>query len=169
MPTIPVIEQSDGSFAIIDVEQLTSLNGERVTPLAVLLHESWTAADRAEFGVYLAIEAEVPPGKVRVSSGFERQGDQVLQVVEVEDAPVVIPASVTPRQLRLALLSAGRLAQVQAFVDSGYAPQEAVISWEYATEFLRSDPMLNQLAGALTPPMGGEEIDQLFLAASQIR
>jgi hypothetical protein len=43
-----------------------------------------------------------------------------------------------------------------------------VISWEYATEFLRSDPMLNQLAGVLQPPLGEEEIDRLFVIASRL-
>jgi hypothetical protein len=80
-----------------------------------------------------------------------------------------VPLSVTPRQLRLALLGAGKLDQVEAFVASGAAPPAAVISWGYATEFLRSDPMLNQLAAVLQPPLGEDEIDQLFVAAAQIQ
>jgi hypothetical protein len=108
---------------------------------------------------------------------FERPGwDGAAWTVEAISAEEIearekmaVPLSVTPRQLRLALLGAGKLGQVQAFVGSGAAPEAAVISWEYATEFLRSDPMLNQLAGALQPPMTGDQIDQLFVAAAQIQ
>ena len=100
---------------------------------------------------------------------YERINGAVIELLDLAVEPVVIPATVTPRQLRLALHGAGKLTQVQAFVDSGQAPPEAVISWEYATEFLRSDPMLNQLAGALQPPLHQEEIDALFIAAAQIQ
>jgi hypothetical protein len=127
-----------------------------------------TADDRATLGIHLVEPAEVPAGMIVTARRYERVDAAVIEILELAPAPIVVPASVTPRQLRLALHGAGKLAQVQAFVDSGQAPPEAVISWEYATEFLRSDPMLNQLAGALQPPLNQEEIDALFIAAAQI-
>jgi hypothetical protein len=42
------------------------------------------------------------------------------------------------------------------------------ITWEYATEFRRNDPLLNQLAANLTPPLTAEQIDQFFIAAAQL-
>jgi len=68
--------------------------------------------------------------------------------------------------LRLALLGAGKFGQVETFVGSGKAPPEAVISWEYATEFLRSDPMLGQFAAMLG--LSDDDVDGLFIAAAQI-
>lgn len=167
--TTYVLEQPDGTFTTSLGGQLTSTDGERVAPVGVVLHESWTAAERAEFGVYAAQDTEVPEGKVVVSSHYERQGGDVVQVLELEDAPVVVPESVTPRQLRLALLGAGKLAQINAFVTSGAVPEAARISWEYATEYRRDDPLLNQMAGLLDPPLSQAQIDGLFIQASQIQ
>jgi len=133
----------------------------------------WLAAsteeERADLRIHDVPPAEVPDGMIVVSRHYDRVDGVVTEILELAPAPIVVPASVTPRQLRLALLGAGKLAQVTAFVGSGQAPEAAVISWEYATEFLRSDPMLNQLAGALQPPMTAEQIDQLFVAAAQIQ
>jgi len=111
--------------------------------------------------------AEVPEGMVAVSTRYARVDGTVTQLLELAPEPVAVPASVTPRQLRLALLGAGKLDQVEAFVTGGQAPPEAVISWEYATEFLRSDPMLGQFAAMLG--MTDEEVDGLFIAAAQIQ
>lgn len=135
--------------------------------------EEWlaasTAADRDAFRVHLVESAAIPPGMLVVARRYERVDGVVSEILDLEPEPVVVPRSVTPRQLRLALLGAGKLGQVEAFVTSGNAPPEAVISWEYATEFLRSDPMLNQLAAVLQPPLSDAEIDQLFVAAAQIQ
>jgi hypothetical protein len=134
--------------------------------------EEWltasTAADRDTIRVHLVEPAAIPPGMLVVARRYARVDGVVSEILDLEPEVVVVPRSVTPRQLRLALLGAGKLGQVDAFVGSGNAPPEAVISWEYATEFLRSDPMLNQLAAVLQPPLGEAEIDQLFVAAARI-
>jgi len=78
-----------------------------------------------------------------------------------------VPAGVTPRQLRLALYYAGKLEQIEAFIASGDAPAPAKISWEYATEFLRSDPMLAQFGAMLH--MTDADIDAVFVAAAKIQ
>jgi len=130
--------------------------------------EAASRTELAEAQVSFVAPAEVSDGMVAVSTRYARAGGVVLQLLELAPEPVIIPASVTPRQLRLALLFAGKLDQVEAFVASGHAPKAAVISWEYATEFLRGDPMLNELAGALQPPLAPADIDALFVAASRI-
>ena len=166
MTTIPVIEDEAGNFSEFLPAQLESRDGKRVAPVGVVLHPSWTDEERAEFGVFLAVAADVAEGMIVTASRFERVDGQVLQRVEVAPAPIVVPASVTPRQLRLALLAAGKLGQVTEFVGSGQAPEAAVISWEYATEFLRSDPMLGQFAAMLG--MSDDDVDGLFVAAARI-
>jgi hypothetical protein len=128
-----------------------------------------TAEDRAIFRVHVVEPAALPAGMIVTATRYARVDGAVVQLAETAPAPIVVPGSVTPRQLRLALLGAGKLEQIEWFLEGPNAPREAIISWEYATEFLRSDPMLNQLAGALQPPLSGGEIDQLFVAAAQIQ
>jgi hypothetical protein len=73
-------------------------------------------------------------------------------------APVpVIPSSVSPRQIRLALTQIGLRAQVEAFVAS--ADQTTKDSWDYATEFLISDPLVD---GCMTA-LGKAEADKVAL------
>jgi hypothetical protein len=162
-----VIEREPGTFEEI-AGGFQAGSGEE----AINHPDGWLeAASPAELDdarVELVPPAEVPEGMVVLSTRYARVKGIVTQLLELAPEPVVIPASVTPRQLRLALLFAGKLDQVEAFVASGHAPKAAVISWEYATEFLRGDPMLNELAGALQPPLASADIDALFVAASRI-
>ncbi|MEH2525874.1 MULTISPECIES: hypothetical protein [unclassified Bradyrhizobium] len=78
--------------------------------------------------------------------------------------PPIVPPFVSPKQARLALLAAGLLDQVEAAVAAeGRATQ---ITWEYATEVNRTDPLIATLGQSLG--LTDEAIDQLFRDASQI-
>jgi len=79
-----------------------------------------------------------------------------------------IPASITPRQARLALLQANLLSQVDAAINSLESPakETARIEWEYATSIERSSEWINQLGSALGLDANG--IDDLFKTASQL-
>ena len=80
-------------------------------------------------------------------------------------APVpVVPSSVTPRQVRLLLLSQGLLAQVESIIAA--SDEATKITWQYASEFKRDDPLLEALAGQLG--LTNEQIDGFFIAAAQI-
>ena len=84
----------------------------------------------------------------------------------MDTVPPVVPKSVTPRQVRLLLLEQGLLSQVEAMIA---AQDEATkITWAYASEFYRDDPLLNQLAANLTPPLTNEQLDQFFIQASTL-
>lgn len=80
----------------------------------------------------------------------------------------VVPQMVTPRQIRLALLTAGRLASVTALFDSLPEPlkTQVQITWDYSNEFQRTNPLLIQLG----PAMGFSEaeLDQLFILANSL-
>jgi hypothetical protein len=80
--------------------------------------------------------------------------------------PKVIPAVISMRQARLALLSAGLLLKVNSAIDSLPSPEKeaAQIDWEYAQEVKRSDPLVQSLAIALE--LTEEDLDNLFLLAS---
>jgi hypothetical protein len=75
-----------------------------------------------------------------------------------EDVPPGPPASITPRQFRLALNATGLRAAVDAAVAA--ADQDTRDTYEYATEFRRSDPVLLAMAAALGKTEA--EIDALF-------
>lgn len=79
-----------------------------------------------------------------------------------------IPASVSMRQARLALLGAGLLVQVGDAIGALDEPHRtaARIEWEYATELRRDHPLIAMLGAALE--LEETAIDALFVAASQI-
>lgn len=87
-----------------------------------------------------------------------------LVVWEMEEPPVSVPDSVTPRQVRLLLLQQNLLADVETMIAQ--QDEATKITWEFASEFRRDDPLLNQLA--LNLNLTQEQLDQFFIAASQI-
>lgn len=84
--------------------------------------------------------------------------------------PVVsnIPASVTMRQARLALLGAGKLAAVESAIASLPEPQKtaASIEWGYSNEVQRHNGFVSQLAPLLG--MTEAQIDALFTQAQSL-
>lgn len=80
-----------------------------------------------------------------------------------EPAPTV-PASITPRQCRLVLMQQGLLAEAEKIIS--VSDEASRITWEYALEFRRDDPLLLRLAKEfnLEPPV----IDQFFIEASKL-
>jgi hypothetical protein len=82
--------------------------------------------------------------------------------------PSSVPQSVTMRQARLALLGAGKLAAVEAAIDSLAEPIKtaARIEWEYSNEVQRANGVVSQLAPALG--MTEAEIDALFTQAATL-
>lgn len=86
--------------------------------------------------------------------------------VDAHLAPIVVtPTSVTMRQARLALLSAGKLAQVNAAIAAiPDATQRAAaeIEWEYAQTVDRGSPFVQMLGTALAL-----DLDALFTLAAQ--
>ena len=68
----------------------------------------------------------------------------------------------TPAQMRLALHRMDLLAQVQAIADGD---PEASIVWEYATQIVRTSPLIDALSGDFTP----EQIDDIFRAAMAVQ
>jgi hypothetical protein len=75
-----------------------------------------------------------------------------------------VPTVVTMRQARLALLQEGLLAIVDVEIAQGEKADQ--ISWEYATEVSRYDPMVKNLGVALN--LSEEQLDELFLLAATI-
>lgn len=82
--------------------------------------------------------------------------------------PPPIPAAVTMRQARLALLAAGLLPSVDAAIAALPEPQKsaAKIEWEYSQEVQRHNGLVSVLAPALG--LSDEQIDALFVAAQTL-
>lgn len=77
---------------------------------------------------------------------------------------VFVPEKITPRQCRLILMQQGLLETVEQMIAS--QDRAVQVTWEYALEFRRDDPLLNQLAVNLK--LTDEQIDQFFIAAAQL-
>lgn len=87
---------------------------------------------------------------------------------EVLPPPPEVPQSVTMRQARLALHSAGLLTAVDAAIAAMAEPEKTAtqITWEYAQTVDRGFGMVPTLAAALG--MTETQIDDLFIAAAQL-
>lgn len=85
-------------------------------------------------------------------------------VIEPPPPPNPVPQSVTPRQVRLLLLKQGLLDQVEAMIAQ--QDQATKITWEFASEFRRDNPLLLALAQNLGLTQG--QIDEFFIAAAAI-
>lgn len=118
--------------------------------------------------VILIGENYTPPDGLTVGPSGGEIGDTwngvsyVRPVIETPEPQP--PKSVSPYQARCALHAAGLLPAVEATIANADVP--AQIAWEYATVFERHSPFIDALA-----PMLGlteEQIDDLFLAASQV-
>ena len=82
------------------------------------------------------------------------------------DAPSdanAIPQSVSMRQIRLALLKAGKLDSVNTTI-AAKAGRSTQIEWEYAPELQRASPLIAELGAALS--MDRAALDALFVKAS---
>lgn len=101
----------------------------------------------------------------------EQFGWQVDAVVYVDpdrawvvEPPVVVPSAVSPYQARAALFAAGLLDEVETAVTA--AGGQTKIAWEYAATIERHSAFIT----AMQPVLGmtGEQVDDLFIAASAI-
>ncbi len=84
------------------------------------------------------------------------------------DAAPRVPRVVTMAQARLALLAAGKLADVTTAINALSSPtkEAAQIEWDYRTEVHRSNGLVSQLAGALD--LSSSDVDALFIQAATL-
>lgn len=119
----------------------------------------------AEYGIHPVIETDKPSVTIyerAVEADPEFIDGDWRQVWSIVAAPV--PKKITPRQCRLILMSQGLLATVEAMIAQ--QDEATRITWEYASEFQRNDPLLKQLAVNLG--LTSEQIDQFFIAAATL-
>lgn len=106
---------------------------------------------------FIAVQADL------VGTGWKFE-DGALVAPPQEVIPLPPITSVTPRQARLALLVAGLLDQVDAAVTT--AGGATKITWDYATEINRNDPLITSIGAALG--LTSAQIDALFAHAATL-
>jgi hypothetical protein len=87
----------------------------------------------------------------------------------IPNEPVNTVQSVTPRQMRLALVMSGiSLETIESIIDGLPEPQRTItkVTWEYSVEFQRNNPLLNAMAPILG--LTKEQVDNLFALASTL-
>ena len=160
----PVIETSPGVFERADLTAvLVRDDGKARAPAQTLISSSWTDGQRARFGLYLIAPQSPPEGQRVTGRSYQRTPEgKVVEVITTE--PIPAPVSVTPRQMRLALLQSGLMAQVNAYVAT--LPEAVTIEWEYATAVERTSPLIAAAANGLG--MTQAQVDALFTLASSL-
>lgn len=92
---------------------------------------------------------------------YESEFNKWLATQEQKPDPILVPISVTPRQIRWALNAAGIRANVEAAVAS--SDQNTKDAWEFSNEVRRDNPLLTALASGLG--LSSSNIDDLFILA----
>lgn len=90
--------------------------------------------------------------------------EQLALVDPYIEPPAPIPTIVTMRQARLALHQGGLLTTVNAAISAGAEADK--ITWEYATEVKRDDPLVANMATALN--LSATDLDNLFTLAASL-
>ena len=138
-------------MTILDFEDQPPVSTDDAERISTLVRKGWTA--RPDVPTYDPATHQV-------------QWDGAQWVVSA--IVPTVPAEVTMRQARLALLGAGKLAAVDAAIASMPEPQKSAarIEWEYSGAVQRH----NGFVAALGPALGLSEaqIDALFIAASKL-
>lgn len=108
---------------------------------------------------------ELPNGDIvcGAEAGGEYSGYR-LEIWMMDSPPPIVPAAITPRQVRLLLLGQGLLDQVEAMIAQ--QDRATQITWEFAIEFRRNDPLLNALGQNLG--LTEQQIDEFFIAAGAL-
>lgn len=103
----PVIKRDDTFGPLAGNPMLLSLDGQVRAPLATILSASWSAQDRAAFGVYLVERFQAPDGKKATGAvRYELAGGVVREAYDVVDAETPQPGRYELLEARVAALEA---------------------------------------------------------------
>ncbi len=135
---------------------------EDPTPFGILRAITNTSIniDNAEYPI-----GDVPEGLLSAADVAVVQSViTALEAASLDPAPIQVPQTVTMRQARLALLSAGLLDTGNAAILA--AGGAAQIEWEYASEVVRTSALVSGMAAALG--MTEQQLDDLFILAATL-
>jgi hypothetical protein len=117
-------------------------------------------------GHSIAVTPEQYAGWTGYRANAARDGLEIAPPAPVP--PPALPSSVTQRQARLALLQAGKLADVQAAIAAlpGTHGDAARIEWEYASTIERASPLVAAMGASLQ--WDAAALDSLFQTAAEL-
>ena len=80
----------------------------------------------------------------------------------------LVPQIVTARQMKKALAITGKLAMIEAYINSMAEPNKTLVGIEFreSNEFQRNSAILNQMAPLLG--LNQEQVDELFVLAATL-
>lgn len=102
------------------------------------------------------------PGCIDVTGTSYGVGDAYNGSSFSKAASFPVPQSVSPLQIRLALLSLGILETIKTAVEN--ASGEILEMWRYAKSFDRDDTSINQMASTIG--ISQQELDNIFIIAA---
>ena len=128
-------------------------------------------ADLTDLGYATLHDGEIPiapEGKVVVEGPPVQRDGKWYTSYALQDAPAVepyVPYSISMGQARLALFDMGKLAEVDALINSlpEAEKQRAKIEWEFRPTVERNSPLVKQIGAAL-----GLDLDALFITANTL-
>ena len=106
----------------------------------------------------------IPTGMSVCAPKINEAYDGYKLVEWLMDEPATVPESITPRQVRLLLLQQGLLDQVEAMIAA--QDRATQITWQFASVFLRDNPLLVALAANLG--LTTAQIDGFFTDAAAL-
>lgn len=128
----------------------------------------WSPELLAEYGVFQVGKTPQPRGtETHMASEIApvlEDGAWRQQWEMIPRPPKPVPSVITPRQCRLVLMAQGLLPKVEEMIAG--QDEATRITWEYALEFRRDDPLLAALAAGLG--LTDDQIDEFFIAATAI-
>jgi hypothetical protein len=105
---ITVIETKSGAIEPIGGNPtLTSLDGTMRAPLRTIMSPTWTAKERAAFGIYVVAPAAIPAGKQAVGlPQYQKKSGTLVQVRTLEDVRPSEPPPVLTAQEKVERMAA---------------------------------------------------------------
>lgn len=154
-----IVLNPDGSFKAAHAEDergyASPLTAEALTTVLPQAGPLLTRATQAEAA--LAIKDAELQGAISERDALRAQ---------IDEAAAKAKRVVSPSQARLALKRANMLAQVEALIDGLPKDDDVHIVWDYANEWHRDSPFINNLGAALG--LSAQQIDDLFALAATL-
>lgn len=104
-------------------------------------------------------------GSIPFTKEEEIEWDNMEAQYLIDSQKIVVPQTLTPRQIRMQLTNSGLRQQVEDMVanSNDYALKDW---WEYSIDYNRDNPILKDMATQLG--LTDEQLDTMFIEASRL-